>query len=108
MIYVQNKADAQYVFLPKELAGEGALSLSIHNTTTLKDYDLGNVADDGGSALYYRILLSLPEGLDNGEYEYALEQSGVKVGTGIIKIGEGGESTEEYNSDIEYEQYENE
>jgi hypothetical protein len=108
MIYARNTTERQLLFIPKEITGEGELALSVRNTITLAEYDLGKVEDDGLSGLYYRIKTGLPEGMDDGEYEYSLTQSGTPVGTGILKIGEGGESTEEYNSEIEYEQYTNE
>ena len=69
MIYLRNNDSAQVALIPKNITGTGALFLSLRNTLTLAEYGVGNVADTGDSALYWRIVVSLPEGLDNGEYE---------------------------------------
>lgn len=84
--------------------------MTIRNTITQKEHNLGSMTDEGGSDMYYLLPVSLPEGIDDiddGEWEYTLAQDGVVVATGILKIGESAQA-EQYNSEIEYEQYESE
>lgn len=107
MVYLRNNDSAQVTRIPKNITGTGSLSLTLRSTTTLAEYEIGSVADSGESALYWCISVSLPEGMDNGEYEYELRQGGVRVASGVLRVGEYS-TDEEYNSEIEYEQYENE
>lgn len=111
MIYLNNTTSAQSVFIPKELKGEGTLTINIVSTIDREEYVNGQaVIDLNTSALYYIIALTLPEGIPDGEYEYRLKDgSGRDVATGVLKIGEQDTSVyESFNSEVKYEQYESE
>lgn len=107
MVYLQNRTGGQPAYFPKNYGGEGAVAMTIRNTITQKEHNLGSMTDEGGSDMYYLLPVSLPEGIDDGEWEYTLTQDGIVVATGILKVGESAQA-EQYNSEIEYEQYESE
>lgn len=110
MIYLRNTTTAQTAFIPKELKGTGGLSLTIVSTLDMVAYVDGQaVSDTGFFSLYYRISVALPEGMPDGEYEYTLKDgNGAVLASGVLKVGEQTGTTEEYNSEVIYEQYESE
>lgn len=82
------------------------MRLKIKNTTDLKVIMDTEVTDKGTSARFYTFDITLPEGIPDGEYEYTLQDDGLVLSTGIIKIqGHGDKPNEQYNKEIEYKQY---
>lgn len=108
MVYLTNTTAAQDVYFPKTLASSDVLSLTLRNTITLEEYALGLHTASPLKRLYYVLSVSLPAGMDEGEYEYTLTSGGRVVGTGVIKIGGGFAQADAYESEINYEQYESE
>ena len=107
MIYLDNITEAQDVFLPRTgISAEGDLALTVRSTVNLTDYTATvSVQEDGTSSLYWHAEVTLPEGLQDGSYEYTLTQGGVTVSQGCLIVGEYIDPYTEYYSNDEYEQY---
>ena len=54
-----------------------------HNTTSFTD-----LADIGSSMLFYTFNITLPSGLDDGEYQYELFDGNMIVASGLLQIGD--------------------
>lgn len=80
--------------------------LKLESTMTHARHSV-RVTDMQVSELYYRIAVSLPEGIDPGEYDYRLECGMEVLSTGLAIVGEYGRAVVEYVKPIQYEQYEN-
>lgn len=104
MIYLQNTTESQVLYVPKNgTKASGELTLKVRNTID-QDFVIDQVLDLNTSDLYYNLAIALPAGCPDGEYEYALMDDGIVLSTGIL-ILESSQSRNEYNKDIEYEQY---
>ena len=104
MIYLQNTTESQVLYVPKNgTEASGELTLQVRNTID-QDFVIDQVLDLNTSYLYYNLAIALPAGCPDGEYEYALMDDGIVLSTGIL-ILESSQSRNEYNKDIEYEQY---
>ena len=82
------------------------MRLTIKNTTDLNSILDTEVTDKGTCARFYTFDISLTDGIPDGEYEYTLQDDGLVLSTGIIKIQGKGELDKQFNKDISYEQYE--
>lgn len=106
MIYLNNDSSSQVRFIPRTIRDAvGALSLSVVSTM-----DKGNAIELPFVVVkifsdYIKMNISLPEGMTEGEYEYALLADSTIVSQGLLVIGDFSSPTE-YNNVIEYEQYE--
>lgn len=107
MIYLKNITEPQPAFLPRTgVAAYGELALIARSTVNLTDYKVPvAVQDDRVSSLYWHAELTLPEGMQDGSYEYTLTQGGVTVSQGCMIVGEYLDPYQEYYKNIEYEQY---
>lgn len=84
------------------------MKLTIKNTTDLNAILDTEVTDKGTSARFYTFDITLPEGIPDGEYEYTLQDDGLVLSTGIIKIQGKGGTDKQFNKEIAYKQYETE
>ena len=108
MIYLQNITDSQVVFVPKNGAvPSGDLVFKAKSTIDLAVEVSQGVIDLQTSDLYFRIAVTLPDGLPNGEYGYSLQVGDEILSSGLLVIGENSHPSE-YNKEIQYEQYETE
>ena len=108
MIYLENKTDAQVIFVPKSTAvSSGVLRFTAKNTIDLSVEINRFVRDLHTSELYFNVSIALPAGIPNGEYEYTLSVGNNVLSSGLLVVGENAK-TSEYNKDISYEQYETE
>ena len=106
MIYLANTTDAQVAYIPRDTDFTGTLSFSIKSTVDLtKPYTPATVLDLNVFRTVYAVAVSLPEGIQAGEYQYELKAGGVPVSTGVLIIGEYSQEKEQYNKQITYEQY---
>lgn len=62
--------------------------LKIQNNLTKKVYTFDNLDDKLTSRLFYTLDLTLPEGMDSGEYTYTLYENNVVKATGLVQIGD--------------------
>lgn len=93
------------MFIPKVFTDlSGSLSLKLTSTVNLT-YEANAVLDLDTSDLYYRVAVTLPSGMPDGEYEYELTVDNEVASTGVVVLVEESEPTQ-YNKTIEYEQYE--
>ena len=106
MLYLQNTEEAQVLFVPRN--GEipsGDLVFKAKSTIDLAtEIDL-QVVDLDISELYLHLAVTIPDGCPNGEYEYTVLAGDEMVSTGLLIVGENSRP-EQYNHEIEYEQYE--
>ena len=95
------------MFLPRTgISAEGDLAMTVRSTVNLTDYAVGvSVQEDSASSLYWKAAVVLPEGMQDGSYEYTLTQGGVTVSQGCLIAGEYIDPYTEYYSNVEYEQY---
>lgn len=108
MIYLQNTTDSQVLFVPKNGAvPSGDLVFKAKSTIDLAVEVNQGVIDLQTSNLYFRIAVTLPDGLPDGEYEYSILAGETLVASGLLVIGENSHPSE-YNKEIQYEQYETE
>ena len=110
MIYLQNITESQVLFVPKDGAfpgGDLVLVFKAKSTIDLSVEINQGVIDLQTSNLYFRIAVTLPEGLPDGEYEYSLMNGENILSSGLLVIGENSHPSE-YNKEIQYEQYETE
>lgn len=64
------------------------MTLKLENNVTNVSYTISGLTDLQKSRLNYVFSLSLPEGIDSGEYNYTLEDDeNTVVASGIIQIG---------------------
>lgn len=107
MLYLKNTTDSQVLFVPRNgfgLEAEGELKLTIKSTICLDVKVDVEVVDLATSETYFNLALTLPEGMDNGEYEYVLTRGGVEMSSGILILSFD-PAFEQTDKSIEYEQY---
>lgn len=109
MIYLQNTTESQVLFIPRAITpgNNPPLVFKAVNTIDLSLEINQEVIDLQTSGQYYNIAVTLPSGVQSGEYEYNLIGDGLILASGLLVIGENF-SPSEYNKDITYEQYETE
>lgn len=106
MIYLSNTTDAQVAYIPRDTEFSGTLGLSIKSTVDLDTpYISATVVDLNVFRTVYAVAVSLPEGIQAGEYQYEFKAGGAPVSTGVLIIGEYSQAKEQYNKSITYEQY---
>lgn len=105
MIYLNNITEEQEVFIPKVSVHREVwrVTFYIKSTISSDSFSFDGVVSNC-SALYYPMIVMLPEDIMPGEYEYTLSDEVGILSTGLLVIG-GHESMLEYNNDIRYEQY---
>lgn len=107
MVYLKKTTEAQVVMIPKNgESATGTLILKVRNTIneTIQTF---SVSDLNTSDLYFNLAVELQEDIVPGEYQYSLEDDGIVVSNGLLIIGEPSEPSQ-YESEIEYQQYESE
>lgn len=128
MIYIENTTDLQRMMIPVSVKDTSALGESyrfvLYNTINLtrpleeyvrtggdfnRDFSLdfaisGDLRlSDGGS--FYIFNLSLYDALPTGSYEYAFIGGEKILSKGVAMVGEIKNNDEQYNKEIQYEQY---
>lgn len=106
MIYLTNTTNAQPLFIPKNTDATGDLTLTVRSTVGLDTPVDVEVLDLNTSDLYYRVGVTLPEGIANGEYEYTLEDESTTISTGVLIVGDYTTTRTQKNIPVTYEQYE--
>lgn len=105
MLYLKNITDPQELMIPRDYTQTSARSFSLLMTSTIDKISRSfNVLDDGSSDHYFKVSVSLPAGMADGEYCYSLLESGMIRSCGLLILGEN-ERASEYNKTISYEQY---
>lgn len=108
MIYLSKTTDAQVAYVPRDTEVETGttLTFTMRSTVDLDVVVTALVIDMGLHRIYYNVALELPAGAEPGEYQYELKGDGELLSTGLAVIRDNGVAIEEYNKNIEYEQYE--
>lgn len=105
MLYLKNITDPQVLMIPRDYVQTSARSFSLLMTSTIDKISRSfDVQDDGTSAHYFKVSVSLSAGMSDGEYVYSLLESGMIRSCGLLILGENVRATE-YNKIISYEQY---
>ena len=103
---MQNTEEAQVLFVPRNgEIPEGDLVFKALSTIDRKTEIDIQVVNLDVSRLYLHLAVTVPEGCPTGEYEYTVSAAGETLSTGLLVIGEYSRP-DEYNHEIEYEQYE--
>lgn len=104
MVYLDSIASQQTLFIPKCREAVGVMVFSLRNTIDQSVLVIKDVVDLGASDLYFRIGITFPADITDGEYEYSLTDDEGVISTGLLTIGKLSGSIE-YNKAITYEQY---
>ncbi len=84
------------------------MTLKLRNNLTKQEYTFDNLDDKLASRLFYTFDVTLPEGMDDGEYTYTLyDEENVVKATGLVQIGDykpqnNTYSAETHNGYIQY------
>ena len=108
MLYLKNTEEAQVLFVPKNCEiPSGDLVFKARSTIDLDtEIDL-QVVDLNVSYQYMYLSVILPDKVTNGEYEYTVQVENEVLASGLLIVGENS-TPDQYNHEIEYEQYETE
>ena len=104
MIYLKNIEDLQQLLIPK---GREFVVSDIVFEIFSPIYQDALYFDIQGvqiSSLYYVFSLSLPRGIEQGEYEYLLKDSLGELSSGVLKIG-CNDNRIEYKIEHEYKEF---
>ena len=105
MLYLDNTTDPQTVLIPREVDARAAvLDLELRSTVTQRVYPL-NVTSARDGHHYWAVRFSLPEGMEDGEYEYTARVGVNAVASGLAVVGDYSDEKTIYNKAITYEQY---
>lgn len=108
MLYLQNTEEAQVLFVPKNgQIPPGDLVFEAKSTIDLVTEINIQVVDLDISSQYMYLSVILQGEVTNGEYEYTVKSDDTVVSTGILIVGDNSHP-DQYNHEIEYEQYETE
>ena len=107
MIYLSNTTDAQVAYVPRDTeVPEGAtIRFTMKSTVDLDTVVDALVIDMNLLKVYFNVALTLPENTAPGEYQYELTADGDVLSTGLCIVRDNGVTVDEYNKEIEYEQY---
>lgn len=110
MIYLENTTSAQRIYIPLNGSTDGFMNpaLTLRSTVNLTEYAPVIDPDWELTALYVRLSVSLPSGMQDGSYEYRLSDGDRTVSSGCMMLGAGlkMDNDRQYVKDIEYMQYE--
>lgn len=105
MIYLVNEPGPQAVMIPKPVTESGALTMTFRSTVNQTEPVDAGVIDLAVSDLYYFLAVTVPEGMQPGEYEYTLRSDGIAVAAGVAVMRDA-YPTVQYIKQAQYEQYE--
>ena len=105
MVYLLNQSGAQAVLIPKPATVSGDLAMTLRSTVDNSTPVDATVIDLAVSRLYYYVAITLPDGIQPGEYEYVLTAGMDTVASGIAVIRDSAPVVQ-YEKTIQYEQYE--
>ena len=109
MIYLSNTTDAQVAYVPRDTeVPEGAtIRFTMKSTVDLDRVLDALVIDMNLLKVYYNVAVTLPDDITPGEYQYELTADGDVISSGLCIVRDNGVTVDEYNKEIEYEQYQN-
>lgn len=108
MIIIKNNTESQVVYIEKaEVFDVSAGTLTLKNNTDKREYAF-EVADDCSSRLFYKVDITLPEGINDGEYTFSLSSDGHVASVGLVQIGDYVPEKHQYTTteNNHYKQYE--
>lgn len=107
MIYLSNTTDAQVAYVPRdtEVPDGATLRFTMKSTVDLDRVLDALVIDMNLLKVYYNVAVTLPDGITPGEYQYELTADGDVISSGLCIVRDNGVTVDEYNKEIEYEQY---
>lgn len=108
MIYLQNITTAQTVTIPRTTETQGAMSMILRSTVDNSIVTQTGVVNTANSRLYWEFAVTLPAGLDRGEYQYEVTQGGETIACGLATIGDYVRESADYHKTIQYGQYQSE
>ena len=62
--------------------------LKLYNNTTKREINLDNLEDITDSRLFFHFKITLPDGVDDGEYTYTLDEDDVVKASGLLQVGD--------------------
>lgn len=62
--------------------------LKLYNNTTKREINLDNLEDITDSRLFFHFKITLPDGVDDGEYTYTLYEDDVVKASGLLQVGD--------------------
>lgn len=80
------------------------MTLKLISNLTKKEYELTGLEDLATSRIWYTFDITLPEGMDDGEYTYTLYDDDVVKASGLLQVGDYVPEKTTYNNDAIKEQ----
>ena len=81
------------------------MQLKLINNLTKNTVELGEIEDKVESTIFYSFDITLPKGMNDGEYTYELFDGDKKVAEGLLQIGDYVKENKEYNNEKKYKVY---
>jgi hypothetical protein len=107
MIYVSNTGKSQIISIPRSFYSLHGLRYHLEILQANTAIYATNLADMGGSWLYYNFQINLPGSVSAGEYEYVLkDESDNVLSEGVLVVEWDRPEMKEFEKFVEYEQYE--
>lgn len=63
------------------------MTLRLFNNLLKKTYEITGLTDDNTSVMYWSLTVSLPEGIEEGDYSYTLLDEDTVLSTGLARVG---------------------
>lgn len=76
------------------------MTLKLVNNLSKKEYELTNLVDMNTSKLFYVFTITLPAGMDDGEYSYTLLDGSKVKATGLLQVGDYKPEKTEYENNV--------
>lgn len=106
MIYLNNISYAQEVYIPMRVTPSGNSFQVLVSSQLAEGYSPVTAEFVKKDGQYAVLNITLPENMDNGDYEYMMTESGTVISKGCINISGALIEGTEYENNIQYEQYE--
>lgn len=80
--------------------------LKLTNNTTKKEYTFGELEDNLKSQVFYSFNITLPTGIEDGEYTYRLyDDEDKEIAVGLAQVGDYVRQTIQHDNKTEYITY---
>lgn len=92
--YLQSRGFLFFIFITKDKV----MIFKLTNTLSNKEYEF-NVEDNKISKTFFSFTLTLPNGMDEGEYNfYVIDEDGSILSQGLLRYGDYKTENKAYNS----------
>lgn len=104
MLYIANTTEAQTLYIPKNITGEGELSLIIRGTVSREEIPV-TIEEVEALNDYLEISAQLPREITPGEYLYIVKAGEQVIGTGLAMVGDFIAERSQFQMNVNFSQY---